>query len=141
MIVSVIIALTIAATLFTPISDTVTGNTGVQTVENGTVTASNSSYVELNGYNIQKDSETVEWYNSTSSSYETVDEGTDYDMAYENGSIIALDGGTISDGDELRVSYDYKATDDSTTTVVTLVPMFVALLMLGVLASKVQGAL
>jgi len=141
MIVGLMIGLTIAATLFTPISDAVTGNTGVQTVENESVTASNTTYVDMQGFEIKENSETVDWYNSTSGSYETVTEGTDYDMAYENGSIIALDGGTISDGDDLRVTYDYQATDDSTTTVTTLVPLFVALLMLGVIASKIQGAL
>ena len=141
MIVGLMIALTIAATLFTPISDITSSNSGVQTVSNETVTASNSSYVDLTGYNIQENSETVEWFNSTSGSYETVTEGTDYDFAYDNASIIALDGGTISDGDKLRVSYDYQATSGSATTVIEMVPLFVALLMLGVIAGKIQGGL
>lgn len=141
MVIGLVIALTIAGTLFVPINDVVSSNTGQQTVTNETVTASNSSYVDLEGYNIQENSETVHWYNSTSDSWETTTAGTDYEMAYENGSIIALDGGTISDGDELRVTYDFQATDGSTTTVVTLIPLFVGLLMLGIMAGKIQEAL
>lgn len=132
------IAATIAMTLFNPVSTAIGDNTGSVTVTNETVTASPGNYTDLRGYDIDSGSETVYWYNSSSSSYEQVSSPDDYEMAYQNGSIQANSSGTIGEGDELKVSYDYQATDGTTTTVAGLVPLFLLLLILVTIAAKVQ---
>lgn len=138
-IAAVLIAVTIAATLFMPINSAVVGNTGVQTVENETsgLTASFNETQDLDGYNIVEDSETVERHNSTSDSWETLTRGTDYEMNYGPGEIEVLNSDNVDEGDDIRASYDYEATNSTTATVANLVPLFVALLILGVLAGKV----
>lgn len=132
-IATVLIAVTIAATLLNPIASTVTQNTGTQTVSNETVTAHYGKYTDLDGYKIVSGSETV--YNASGA---TMSSGTDYKIATKNGSIEALNGGSIADGNTIKVSYDYQATDGTTTTVIGLVPLFVGLLMLVVLAAKLM---
>lgn len=132
------VALAVAATLVGPFNAAVADSTGTQSVTNESVTAEIDTFVELDGYDIVTDSETVYWYNNSSSSYEEVTSGTDYEMNYDPGQIKALSGGSIGDGDELKVSYDYQATDGTTTTIAGLVPLFVVLLILGVLAAKIQ---
>ncbi|QLD84620.1 hypothetical protein HWV23_02745 [Natronomonas halophila] len=133
----VMVAVTIAAVLFSPIATTIGDNTGTQAVDNETVTASHGEYVDLRGYDIQTDSETVYYTNDTSGEWEEATPGTDYEMDYPPGSIQTLSSGSIDDGEEIRVSYDYQATDGTTTTVITMVPMFVGLLILGTLAARV----
>ncbi len=140
-IAGLLVAVTIAATLFMPINSAITGNTGDITVENETVTADIGNATDLDGYSIEDGSETVEWYNESSSSWETVSSGTDYEMNYDEGSITALSGGTINDGDDLRVDYTYAATDGTTSTVMGLIPMFLGLLMLVSLAKPVMDSL
>jgi hypothetical protein len=137
-IVTLLIALVIAITLFQPVVSTVNTSTGTQTVTNESATADNETYVDLQGYDI--DHETVYW-NNTTGTYVEVTEGTDYDMNYSAGSIRALDSGSIEAGDDLKVSYDYQATDGTTATVAAIVPTLMALLMIGVMASKIQGAM
>lgn len=129
-IVVVFLAATVIAVLFAPLSGVITAGTGDQTVDNESITASTSEYVQLDGYDVADGSVTVEWYNSTSDSYETVAEGTDYEIAYDSGAIRANSSGQIGDGDDLRVSYTYAATDGTTGRVAELVPLFLALLML-----------
>lgn len=137
-IVAVILAATIAGVLFIPFNAAVSGNSGTITVDNETVSASVDESVELDGYNIVQDSETIERYNETSDSWDEMVRGTDYEMNNEPGSIDVLDGGSIEDGDELRASYEYEATDTMTTTVVGLLPLFLALLILGSLAGPIM---
>lgn len=137
-VAAVLVALTIAASLFGPVASAVNESTGVQSVDNETVTADVGNWAELDGYDVDSSSVTVEWYNSTSSSYETVSSGTDYELNASDGSIKALSGGDIGDGDELRVTYNYSATSGTTTTVGNLVPLFMALLIIGVLAARIQ---
>lgn len=139
-IAGVMIALTVAAVLLNPVSAVVSDNTGDVDVTNETVTADHDTYVDLDGYDVETNSETVYFQNGTSD-WETATRGTDYEMNYTEGSIQALSSGNIADGEELKVSYTYTATDGTTTTVVTMVPMFVALLILGVIASRVQDGL
>lgn len=134
----VMVAVTIAAVLFSPIATVIGDNTGDQTVTNETVNANHGEYVDLTGYAIEDGSETVYEYNETSGSWETATSGTDYEMDYPPGEIQTLSGGSISDGDEIRVSYSYEATSGTTTTVLTMTPMFVALLILGTLAARVN---
>lgn len=138
-IAALFIAVTIVMTLFAPVTGIVNQNTGTQTVQNETVTADVGNFTDLEGYQIVKDSETVYGYNDSSGSFEKATEGTDYEMDYDGGKIKALNGSTlIDDGEDVKVTYDWKATDGTTTLVITLIPLFMALLAMGVLASKVQ---
>jgi hypothetical protein len=137
---TVMIAATIAITLFNPISAAVTGSAGEQSVTNETVTANPGNYTALDGYSIVEGSEVVYGFNDSSGSYEQASSPEDYEMAYENGSIkVNSSSGLIEDGEDVKVSYHYQSTSGTTTTVVTLVPLFVGLLILGTLAFKVQG--
>lgn len=140
-IAGVMIALTVAAVLLNPIAGVVNDNSGDQDVVNESVTAQHDEYVDLDGYDIETDSETVYYTNNTSGNWEAATRGTDYEMNYSAGSVQALSSGDIEDGEELKVSYTYAATDGTTTTVVSMVPLFVALLILGVIASRVQDGL
>lgn len=140
-IAAVLIAAAIAGTLFVPFNAAVTENTGAQTVTNESVTASVGESVELDGYNIQSNSETVYWFNSSDGDYEEVTSGTDYEMNYSEGAIYTLSGGSISDGDDLKVTYTYDATDGTTSTVVQLTPLLLALLILVVLAKPMMAYL
>jgi hypothetical protein len=137
-IAALFVAVAIAATLFGPMTAAVANSTGTQSVANETVTAAGNSYVEVTGYDVDDTSLTVERYNETSDSYETVSEGTDYEFNYSDGAIKALSGGDIGDGDELRLTYDYQATDATTTTVAGLIPLFLALLVLVTLAAGIM---
>ena len=134
-----LIAATVAITLFNPISAAVSGNTGDVDVTNESLTATPGEYQDLDGYNIKSGSETVYWYNSTSGSYEEVSSPGDYEMNYSDGSIEYNTSGKVSSGDDTKVTYTYEATNGTTTTVATLVPLFVALLVLGIMASKMMG--
>lgn len=134
---TVLIALTIAATLFAPISTMINDSTGVQSVTNESLTADPGTWQELDGYQVEQGSETVWWYNSTSSSWEQLS-GSDYDVRYDPGELKVNTSSSVQEGDDLKVSYDYQATSETSTTVLTMVPLFVALLMLGVLASKIM---
>lgn len=133
----VFVALTIAVTLFNPVSTIVSDNSGEQAVTNETVNADLDTYVELNGYDIVSNSETVYGYNDTAGSYEELP-ASDYDLKEGPGEIRINSSSTVvQDGEDVKVSYDYQATDGTTTTVLVLIPMFLALLILGVLAAKV----
>lgn len=137
-IVVVLLAATIVAVLFAPLSGVITSGTGDVDVENESVTASTSEYVQLDGYDVESGSVTVWWYNSTSDSYETVTEGTDYEIAYDTGAIQANSSGTISDGDDLLVTYTYAATDGTTGRIADLIPLFLGLLMLVAIAGPIM---
>lgn len=131
-IVGVVLAVAIASILLGPIVTAVGDNTGVQEVQNETVTANVGNYTTLDGYYIQENSETV--YNSTGA---TMSEGTDYELNYDEGSIKALSGGDIADGSEINATYDWEATKGQTTTVIGYGPVFVALLLLTAVGMKV----
>lgn len=124
---------TIAAVLLNPLAAAVAGSTGTTTVSNETVTADVGNYSDLDGYDIVSDSETV-----LNSSGDVMTKGTDYKMAYENGSIKPLAGGDIGDGTQMDVSYEYRVTSGTTSTVIELVTLFAGLLILGTLAFKVS---
>jgi len=135
-IAALLIAATIAVTLLSPINAAVVSNTGTQSVQNESVTAS-TDYQELEGYDIDN-GETVYWLNESSGNYETLTEGDDYDINRSSGSIAINDSGQASEGDDLQTTYDYQASNAVTETVVTLAPLFVGLLILGIIASRVQ---
>lgn len=140
MVVTVSIALALAAVLFVPLADIVNGSVGGQTVTNETLTAQTGEYQGLGGYDLE-DSETVYWLNSSSGNYETLAESTDYEVRYDSGEVKPLAGGAVSDGDELQVTYTYAATGPIVTTLVVLVPTLLALLMLVVAAAPVMEGL
>ena len=138
-----VIALSLAAVIgmvfFVPLVDTVNGSTGAQDITNETVTAQSGTYVDLSGYDIQSGSETVYGYNDTASSYEVAMQGTDYEIAYENGSVQALSGSSlIDDGEEVKVTYTYQATGSTTTLVAGFLPVMVAVLVFARLATRTQ---
>lgn len=134
--VAVFIAVAIAAILLGPTITAVQDNTGTQTI-NESVTADVGNWTQLEGYQIVEDSETIETTGGV-----TLTAGTDYEMAYENGSIMALSGSTeISDGDTLEATYDYEATSGMTTTVIGYGPLFLGLLLLVTIAAKVQESI
>jgi len=130
---AVAIAVAIAAILLSPTIAAVQDNTGTQTITDESATADYGNWTQLEGYQIVDGSETIEAQDGTAYSA-----GSDYEMAYENGSIQALSSGTITDGETLNATYDYKATSGMTTTVIGYGPLFLGLLLLVTLASKVQ---
>ena len=119
----------IAVSLIGPFINVVGSSSGVQAVENETVTADYDSYVELEGYSIVDGSVRVD-----DGAGETYSAGADYELNQSAGSIHALSSGNITDGQTIEVSYDYEATSGTTTTIVGLLPMFMALLVLVVMA-------
>lgn len=124
--------------MFTPLSSSVTDNSGDVSVTNETVTASYGEPVELEGYDIIQNSETVYGFNDTSDSYESVPSG-DYSIDHDPGTITVDSSSTvIQDGEDVKVTYDYQATSGSSTTVLNLIPLMMALLILGVLAAAVM---
>lgn len=136
-IAALLIGATIAITLFNPIAVAVTDNSGTVSVQNESVTADTDSYEPLDGYNLN-DGETVYWFNESSDSYDELSE-SDYDVNQSDGSIKASSSGKASTGDDLKVTYDYQATDSTTETVLRLAPLFVGLLVLGVFAKRMMG--
>lgn len=138
-IMAVIIAVTIAATLFAPVANAVTDNSGSVSITNETVTAQYGQYVDLEGYDIDDGSETV-WMQEGDGSYTQGTETTDYEMANANGSVQALSGSsTIDDGETIKVSYTYQATSSQAETVLVIIPLMMGVLMLGVMAGKIMG--
>jgi len=137
-IAALLIGATIAITLFNPIAVAVNDNAGTVSVENESVNPVNDTYVQLDGYDLD-DGETVYWFNESSGSYDVLTEGTDYDINQSDGSIAINSSGKASTGDDVQVSYDYQATSATTETVLTLAPLFVGLLVLGVFAARMQG--
>lgn len=136
-IAALLIAATIAVTLLNPVVGAVQDNTGTQDVDNESITAS-TEYQDLEGYNVDS-GETVEWYNSSSGSYEVISEGSDYEIDRDSGQVKINSSGVASEGDDLRVTYSYTASSSTVTTVVGLAPLFMGLLVLGILAARVQG--
>lgn len=136
-IAAVFIAATIAATLFTPFQGIVTSSSGIQEVNNTSFAADIGEPVELEGYDVDQSTLEVYWYNSTSSSYEQVDSSY-WNFSYDTAEITVSNGTKISQGDDMQAWYEYQATSGETTTVVRLTPLFLALLILGVLGNEIQ---
>lgn len=139
-IATILVAVTIGAVLMTPIMSTINDNTGEVDVTDEELTAANGSWQDLDGYSIVSGSETVEYRTNTSDSW-TEATSTDYELDEEAGEIRFTDAGNVSEGDYVSINYTYEATDSTTTTVLGIVPVLVALLLLVSLASKVQGGL
>lgn len=135
-IMVVVLAVTIGAVLFIPFSSAVADNSGTQSVTGENVTADIGNYTQLDFYNVDASSVTV-----NNSSGDTV-ASSDYEINESDGA-IKINSGVINvnDGEELNVSYDYQATDDQTTTVLQLAPLLLALLLLVVLASRTMRSM
>lgn len=142
MVLAMVVAVIVGMVFFVPAQTAVTDNTGSQDVTNETVSANVGSYVDLGGYDIDSGSETVYAYNDTGGYYETASSGTDYEMAYSNGSIKALSSSThIDDGEDVKVSYTYQASNSATTTVVGFIPVMLGTLIFFVIANGVRKEL
>jgi len=121
-----------------PVVGAVQDNTGTQAVTNETVNADLDSYADLGGYDVDEGSVTVYGFNDTSSSYETVS-STDYDVRYPEGELqVNSTASIVQDGETIKVSYDYQASDGVATTVIGFIPVIMATLILFVLSQGVQ---
>lgn len=132
-IVSVLLAVVIAGALFGPFVSAVSSNTGVQTVDNETITASHGEYVDLEGYNLNESS--VRVFNDT----DELVAGEDYEVGVRNGSILALAGGSITDGETVSVSYEYAITEGAASTIADLIPLLLLVTIIGILGFAVQN--
>lgn len=133
-VITVAITLVIVAALFGPFVTAVSSSTGVQSVTNETVNASAGEYVNLEGFDVEAGSVSV--YNNSD---DLQTEGVDYEIEYDNGSLLALSGGSIADGEELGVTYEYAQTSDVATTVAELLPLILLVTILGVVAFAVKS--
>ncbi len=120
-VMTAVVAGLILVSVFPAVSQSITDNTGVQSVGNESVTADVGNYTDLDGYNIKDGTVTVE------NDGTTYTEGDDYEIDYEAGELKALDSGTIEDGETLTVSYDYQASGKTTATIANLIPLVMAL--------------
>lgn len=128
-----LIAMTVVAVLIGPLATTVASSTGTVGV-NETVSAEPGSYQDITGYDLNANFTATNTNGGT-----TLTEGTDYELATENGSIKFLDGSAnVAQGDDVELLYEYQGTDGTTTTIATLIPLFAALLILGTVAVKIR---
>jgi len=134
-IITVSLALVIVGALFIPLVQTVDSNSGETQVVNESVTADVGNYVDLDGYDIVSGSVTV--YNSTG---DVQTEDSDYEIGYDNGSIKAVSGGDITDGNTIQVTYNYSQTSGTVTTVANLIPLMILVAVLAFVAFAVREA-
>jgi len=135
------VVVAVGVIMLSPILTTVNDNTGTQTVTNESLNATLDERLDLKGYQIAENSETVHGYNETTGSYETVPSG-DYTMHYESGEITLNSSSTLIDsGETVKVSYDYEATGEMTALVLGFIPVMVGVLLLVVVANNVEGAM
>jgi hypothetical protein len=133
LVLGVALAVTIGIIVLQPVVGAINDSTGVQTeVEN--VTADVGNYTDLAGYDLKSGTITV----NSSGGTTTYAQGSDYEVALDNGSLLVLSSGTISDGETLNVSYDYQATDSTTTTVLGFIPVMFGTLLIVAAARGVQ---
>jgi hypothetical protein len=133
------VAVTIAAVFLTPFSTIIAGSTGVQSVQNTTVTADVGNASQLDGYDVVADSETVYRYNQSAGTNETLTAGTDYEINDAAARLRPLASGAVQDGDTLYVSYDYRATSSTVSRIAGFAPLMLALLILVTIGNKIQA--
>lgn len=120
-----------------PVADTVSSSTGTQTVTNETVTAAFNQTIDLQGYDVNAGSETVYAPNG-SGVYVVAAESGNYTFYDAAGAIEFNSSSTlIQEGEEVRVSYTYVASDATTTLVVGFIPLGVGLLIFVVVSRHV----
>ncbi|WP_049970770.1 hypothetical protein [Haladaptatus cibarius] len=125
--------------MLSPVNSTVTNNTGSQAVLNDSHGVGFDESIDLRGYNIDPGSETVYGYNDTSESYE-VASASDYTLDDGSGTLDLNSSSTLFDeGEDVKVSYDYQASDDLTTLVVGFIPVGMGVLIFFGIASAVEG--
>jgi len=107
-------------------------STGIQSVDNESITAAYDEPVELDAYDLQ--SGTVEVYNASGalvpSGEYTVNEGP----ATIN---VSSSSTSIADGETISVTYDYEAADSLTTFIVGFIPVMMGVLAFVVVARPV----
>lgn len=136
-IVALVIGLTVAAVFFVPIVDSINDNTGEIDIEDEEILdVTTGETYDLDGFSIVDGSETVEFDDGTG--WVEATEGTDYEIDNDAGELTILEDGEIADGDDVRSSYTYEATDGTTTVVAGIIPVLVALLLLIPMANYVQ---
>lgn len=135
-LVSLFVGATIAILLFSPVTTTVTGLGETTAVSDEVVEADIGDETELRGYQLTNATVAVEEYNETSGTWETRTQGSDYTLDRTDGSIRALADGRIDDGARLRVDYSYDPADDTTALIWSYAPFVLAVLLVGVLGSK-----
>lgn len=140
-ITGLLLAVTIGAVFFVPVVDVLDQSTGEVEIENEAVTndANFNEAFDLKGFDIQPDSETVEVWDAGTDSWVTLTAGTDYEIDNEQGTIEFIEAGEVTEGDEVRASYIYQATDGMITSIAGLLPVFLALLLLVPMANKVSS--
>jgi len=132
LILTIALGIAISLVVLQPVIASINDNTGVQTeVENATADVGN--YTDLSGYDLKSGTVSVEDQSGTAYS-----QGSDYEVALDNGSVKALSSGTISDGETLNVSYDYQATSGATTTVLGFIPVIFGTVLLVFAANGIQ---
>jgi len=135
-IIAIVLAVVLGIVVMQPVVGAVNDNTGTVT-EAENVTADLGNYSDLGGYDVVDGTVTVE----PAGGGTAYSEGTDYEVALDNGSIKTLSSGGISDGETLNVTYDYEATDSSTTTVLGFVPVMFGVLLFVVVSRGVMGGM
>jgi len=131
-VAATLIAMTVVAVFIAPLADVTASNTGTEGV-NETVTIQTDEWVDLTGYDITGN------FTLNNDSGTELTEGTDYELNESAGTIQAIDGSTsVSDGESVTAIYEYQATDSTTETVATLVPLFAALLIIGTVSVRIR---
>lgn len=142
----VVLALAIFATvgviMIGPVVGVVNQNTGDTSITNETVTADYNETADLQGYNIDPATETVYGLNDTSGQYEVASEPGDYTLLEDPGELEFNSSSTlIQEGEQVKVSYTYQASDDLTTLVIGFVPLAIGLLIFVVVAQRAGSML
>lgn len=141
-VVAATVAVVVGMLFLQPVLTSVNDNTGTQTVTNETVSADVGAYVNLGGYDINSGSETVWGYNDSSGSYEQATAGTDYELDEGGGELKVLNSSTlIQDGEDVKVSYEYQASGQTTALVAGFIPTMVVLLLFVLVAMEVTDIL
>lgn len=141
-VVAVVVAVVVGMLFLQPVISAAETNTGQQSIGNETVNADYNEPVELDGYDIATNSETVWGYNDSSGTYEQAVSGTDYEIDYGGGELEVLNGSSlIQDGEEVKVSYDYQASGQTVSLIAGFVPIMLVLLMFVAVAMRVTDFL
>lgn len=137
-VLSLAVFAAIGVILLGPISTVVADNTGTANVTDENVTVdSNSTYYDLRGYDIDASTVVVEAPNG--SGYEQTNE---YELNESEGTIRFNTSGSIIDlGENVRVDYDYQASDPTTALVIGFIPVGVGLLIFAVIGRRVQSVM
>lgn len=139
LVVAMAVFVTVGVILLNPVISVVDANTGTTSVTNATFNADYNNSYDLQGYDIDQNSETVYGFNDTSGSYEVVTSPGNYSIDYSAGEISINSSSTIiQDGEEVKVSYDYQAAGSLATLVIGFIPLAIGLLIFVRVADPVQ---